>query len=68
MLKQTTEADFYRELFARKEDIMPRIMGAYPYTSEYRDTRTNALFGKAVGSLEDGRITTTYYIEQRETR
>lgn len=63
-MREVTQAEFYAALKANPADIMPSIVGRYPYTSDWRYVDSRELWGKSVATIPPGKalLVTTYYL------
>jgi hypothetical protein len=64
-MKQVTQDEFFKALYADPRDIMPRVVGNYPYKSEWRNQKSIAqeLFG--VSQSGETNQESTYYLIER---
>lgn len=51
-MREVSKDEFFTALYADPRDIMPTIVGRYPYKSEWRDQKSHArtLFGMSEDS------------------
>lgn len=62
-MKESTKEEFYREIGPC--DVELRVVGQFPFTTEFRIKENRRLIGKIVESYHDGThypITTKYFL------
>ena len=64
MMREVTKDQFYAPTYAGNLDLVPSIVGSYPYTSvfRYRANLNQRPYGKIVDAVKGGALEKVYYI------